>query len=145
VIAARQKIESEFRDRLRALDPESIENLRELFHLLRASTDDEERQEISGAIVEILIPESLEGIDSAAPSEEVRRRVDAYYRQVGATIRRRRQALRLTQAKLAALTGLPQSHISRLEHGQHAPTSATIERLATALKTTIESLDPGVD
>jgi transcriptional regulator with XRE-family HTH domain len=64
--------------------------------------------------------------------------VAAYYGNTGKAIKRRREQLKMTQEELADKSGLPQSHISRLEAGKHAPTRQTIERVAKALK-----IEPG--
>jgi transcriptional regulator with XRE-family HTH domain len=53
-----------------------------------------------------------------------------------------RQAAGLTQAQLAEKSGLPQSHISRLESGKHSPSRATIEKIAAALGKPLSAFDP---
>jgi DNA-binding XRE family transcriptional regulator len=121
----------------------------ELFDLLERSEDLEEQTEIAFAVAEILLP-GLVGMTGCAGkvadleegvSDETKAKVDAYRMHVGASIRKRRGELQMTQAELAAKAGLPQSHISRLEDGQHAPTAKTIERLAKALDTLPSQLD----
>jgi transcriptional regulator with XRE-family HTH domain len=47
----------------------------------------------------------------------------------------------LTQEELAELSGLPQSHISRLESGKHSPSRITLEKLAQALNVGVEAFD----
>ena len=74
-------------------------------------------------------------------SDETKGKVDKYRRYVGSEIRKRRGELQMTQEELAAKAGIPQSHISRLEDGRHAPTAKTIERLARALDTEPSQLD----
>ena len=53
-----------------------------------------------------------------------------------------RRAQNLTQAQVAERSGLPQSHISRLEAGQHSPSLRTVEKLAHAFNVSIGALDP---
>jgi ribosome-binding protein aMBF1 (putative translation factor) len=72
-----------------------------------------------------------------------RQKLDAYRQKVGDQIRLRRESLGMTQEQLSEITGLSQSHICRLEVGKHAPTFTTMERLASALQTTPDQLDPG--
>lgn len=55
---------------------------------------------------------------------------------------RSRDGVRMTQSQLAKATGVPQSHISRLERGQHFPTQRTIHRMATALQVSPTFFDP---
>ena len=45
-----------------------------------------------------------------------------------------RQALGLSQSKLADLAGLRQETLSRLESGKHSPTVRTVEKIDRALK-----------
>jgi len=61
---------------------------------------------------------------------------------ISARIASCRKAARLTQAELAAKAGLPQSHISRLEQGQHSPTHKTLQKIADALHIKLADLDP---
>jgi DNA-binding XRE family transcriptional regulator len=51
----------------------------------------------------------------------------------------------LTQHQLADKSGLPQSHISRLERGKHSPSRVTLERIAAALEIPVSQLDPSAD
>ena len=61
---------------------------------------------------------------------------------VGDEVRSRREAAGLTQSKLAELTGIPQSHISRLENAEHSAHRYTLEKIAAALGVTVSELDP---
>jgi len=54
----------------------------------------------------------------------------------------KRSAAGITQAELAKKSGLPQSHISRLESGKHSPSRATLEKIATALQLPVSTFDP---
>jgi len=121
----------------------------ELFDLLENSEDPNDQQEIALAVAEILVP-NLVGMSGCAGTvadleegvtEETKQKVDNYRKHVGAAIRKRRGELDMTQEELAARAGIPQSHISRLEDGKHAPTARTIERLAKALDTEPSKLD----
>jgi len=121
----------------------------ELIRLLEQAEDLNEQDEIAMAAGEILVPEmtKMNGLSgeiadlAEGVSDATKRKVDAYRKHVGGAIKRRRGELQMTQAELAAKAGLPQSHISRLEDGQHAPTARTIERLAQALDTEPQKLD----
>jgi DNA-binding XRE family transcriptional regulator len=133
----------------RRLPPKKKARVDTLFALLDQSDDPAEQQEIALAVGEILVPE-LVGMKGTAGkvanledgvSEETKNKVDAYRKHVGREIRKRRGELLMTQAELAAKAGIPQSHISRLEDGQHAPTAKTIERLAQALQIEPSKLD----
>ncbi|MGW1269127.1 helix-turn-helix domain-containing protein [Streptomyces sp. NPDC002491] len=55
----------------------------------------------------------------------------------GKAVRDRRTFLGMTQTQLAARAGMTQAAISRLEHGGSTPTIPLLERLATALESTL--------
>jgi hypothetical protein len=42
-------------------------------------------------------------------------------------------------------SGLPQSHISRLERARHRPSRATVEKIARALGRLVSDFDPSAD
>lgn len=103
--------------------------------------DGEARQSSAEAIDEILHGPSLKLIpfvdldgsdDDLAP----------WLNRISHRIREAREAAGLTQAELSLQSGLPQSHISRLEQGKHSPTAKTLEKIATALKLPRSHFDP---
>ena len=59
---------------------------------------------------------------------------------VGATIRRLREAKGLTQDQLAMAVGMMRSNISRIEAAKHRPTLETMEKIAQALKVSVAEL-----
>jgi len=59
---------------------------------------------------------------------------------VGAAIRKLREAKGLTQEELAASVGMMRSNISRIEAAKHRPTLDTMERIAKALKVAVAEL-----
>jgi len=61
-------------------------------------------------------------------------------RNVGATIRRLREAKGLTQDRLATAVGMIRNNISRIEAAKHRPTLETLEKLAKALKVSVAEL-----
>jgi len=58
----------------------------------------------------------------------------------GENVRERRVALKLTQIELAEKLKIRQSTLSDIENGRHAPTLATVEKIAKVLKTTAKTL-----
>jgi transcriptional regulator with XRE-family HTH domain len=58
----------------------------------------------------------------------------------GKNIKSRRAALGLSQVTLAARIGIRQGTLSDIEHGLHAPTLTTVERVAKALKVPAKAL-----
>jgi DNA-binding XRE family transcriptional regulator len=137
----------EWTKRFLELPKETREQIDELRDLFAQCDDPNERDEIIRTAVEILMPASL---GKLAPldqgvSREAKAKVAAYRKAVGDNVRDLRERRGLTQDELARKSGLPQSHISRLEHGKHTSTSETIRRLAKALRTTRGRIDPGCD
>lgn len=64
-------------------------------------------------------------------------------RNVGATIRKLREAKGLTQDQLATAVGMIRNNISRIEAAKHRPTLETLEKLAKALKVSVAELVAG--
>ena len=62
----------------------------------------------------------------------------------GASIRRRRQELGLSQEELADEAGLHRTYVSLLERGLRSASIVTIVKLARALKTTGSELLKGI-
>jgi len=60
--------------------------------------------------------------------------------EVGAAIRKLREAKGITQEELAASVGMMRNNISRIEAAKHRPTLETMERIAKALKVTVAEL-----
>jgi DNA-binding XRE family transcriptional regulator len=56
---------------------------------------------------------------------------------------RERKALGLTQAELAALAGVREETLCRLESGKHSPTVRTVEKIDRALKDAQRRKHPG--
>lgn len=111
------------------------------------SAGEEERAEIIDTLVEIILPDqSIGGLleeKNVASREAVKKEAESRA-FIGKQIREHRERLRMTQVTLAKKSGLPQSHISRLEKGMHCPTDLTIEKIAKALKVDPGRLDPGL-
>ena len=58
----------------------------------------------------------------------------------GENLRRIRKSRRMTQAALAAATGLHSEHISNLERGRYMPRLFTVQKAAEGLGVTVEAL-----
>lgn len=66
-------------------------------------------------------------------ASEVFRAEVAAQEALGSELADARRGLDMTQARLSALSGVPQSEISRIERGRANPTIATLSRLASVL------------
>jgi DNA-binding XRE family transcriptional regulator len=134
-------------DRLGTLSKEDRDDLFELLSEWAKVDDPEERARILEAMEEILAgPPSVEA--KAMPLTEVKPmppRLKNWTEFISKGIRNAREAAGLTQQQLAEKAGLRQSHISRLENGEHSPNHITLEKIAHALGKSIGDLDPGSD
>ncbi len=129
-------------ERVRRLPVEDRNDLFELTKALMVAETDEERNAATSGMQEIL-EQSIGGlreIPPIEPGDELRKWMDF----IGGRIKHFREAAGLTQVQLADKAGLPQSHISRLETGQHSPSSMTLEKIAEALGIPSSKLDPSV-
>ncbi len=63
--------------------------------------------------------------------------------KIGARILQTRLAAGLTQQQLAAISGIAQADISRIERGQANPTAETLEALAGPLGATVDLVPAG--
>jgi DNA-binding transcriptional regulator YiaG len=106
--------------------------------------NEEERLEIVETILEVVLPEDLiGGVGHSKADAATKRKVMAFQQSIGSEIRKRRKALRMTQQTLAVKSGLPQSHVSRIECGEHTPSDLTVEKLSRALGAKPSEIDPG--
>jgi DNA-binding XRE family transcriptional regulator len=119
-------------------------DLLELFKELDGAEQRGELDSVIGAILEILEQRPMTGrpldLTEAPPAADSP--LAAWLSTVSGRIKSLRTAAGLSQAELAARSGLPQSHVSRLEAAKHSPTRLTLEKIATALGRPLKELDP---
>jgi DNA-binding XRE family transcriptional regulator len=121
-------------DRIERLTKEDRDDLFALVKELACATTDEDRIGIRDTMVEILdgraaTVERADLSESGTQPEKWRK----WTEWVSKKIREARTEAGLTQEQLAEKSGLPQSHISRIENAKHSPAHATIEKIANAL------------
>jgi DNA-binding XRE family transcriptional regulator len=129
--------------RITSLSEEDRNDLFELTKGLATAETCEDRESIVLAILEILeqAPSKLVQMnvqEESQPSAGLKKWIG----YVSERIRTLRQKAGWTQNELAEKCGLPQSHISRLENGQHSPSRATLEKIAKALDVSVGEFDP---
>lgn len=129
-------------ERIGRLSQEDRDDLFVLVRELASATTDEDRIGIRDTMVEILdghaiATEQADLSESDAQPAKWRK----WTEWVGKRIREARNEAGLTQEQLAAKSGLPQSHISRIENAKHSPARATIEKIANALGRPVSFFD----
>jgi DNA-binding XRE family transcriptional regulator len=131
--------------RIRNLPRDDQNDLFELAKALPDAQPGEEYDSIGRAMREILdqAPSGVRSFDQteAEPVSALKNWTDF----VSEKIRSRRTHAGLTQAELAKKTGLPQSHISRLETGAHSPSRVTLAKIAAALECPLSEFDPSAE
>ncbi len=124
-------------DRLRRLSKEDRDDLFSLIPLL-IGDDEEEKQSAIVAADEILQQSS----GKIQPLQTPEHSNENWLKFVSGQLRKAREDSGMTQGELAAKTGLQQSHISRLEKGEHSPTQKTLKKIAEALGVETSFFDP---
>ena len=130
-------------ERVSRLPAEDRQDLYDLVKGLAEASQPEEVEAIRVAMREILeqVPSGSRGIsqnDEEPRHENLQKWVDFISKKV----EEKRKAKGLTQMELAEKSGLPQSHISRIERARLSPSRATLEKLAAAMDMPISDLDP---
>lgn len=131
-------------ERIQRLPKEDREDLYELMkELPRAETADEVNSIVT-TMEEILDqkPIRLRRLELVDQDVRLGCGLQKWIAFVSEKIRALRKEADLTQEELAERSGLPQSHISRLENGQHSPSRATLEKIARALGVEVGVFDP---
>lgn len=113
----------------------------DLFEALLSIKDDPSRENcdaVERTFIEILSQDAVkaETIDLNNPCQS------NWSLFVAGKVKELRKASKITQKKLAELTGLQQAHISRIERGELSPTRKTVEKLAIAFGADVSFFDP---
>lgn len=128
-------------ERIQSLPKQDREELYELSKAVFSMDDDDERESAARAMQEILeqSPITVRAVDLPdQPGEEL----DKWIAYISSRIRELRKKAGMTQTQLAEKAGIPQSHVSRLENGEHSPSFTTLEKIAMALNVPVSKLDP---
>lgn len=130
-------------ERLASLPQADKDDLFELTKILFTAENDEELRSAQRAMGEIMEQRPLavvrvEDADNPAALEK-------WLGYVSWRIRDAREKAGMSQQELAKASGLTQSHISRLENGEHSPSCATIQKIADALKLPASHFDPSAE
>lgn len=132
-------------EKIQSLDEEKKGDLMEVFMDLRTCTTQEEAQEVHQTLQEMLCPQIVGGLVIVEDADGENEKLATWSKAIGEKIKTFRNQRTMTQDDLASAAGLRQSHICRLERGQHSPSHKTLLALAKALNVSIAALDPSVD
>ena len=128
-------------ERIQSLPEADKDDLFELSKVLFTTNEPEERESARVAMQEIL-DQQCSNVSVMAMPDGPGDDLKKWTEFVGEKIKELRKAAKLTQSQLEEKTGLPQSHISRLENGEHSPSFATLEKIANALGIPVSEIDP---
>ena len=131
------------RERVERLDEIDKQDLYELLpHVLAGNN--EERDAAHVAINEILDQECFSILKVELPVSPGDK-LAGWIEHVSSKIKELRETASMTQDQLSDASGIPQSHISRLERGEHSPTAKTIRKLAEAMGVDAKTIDPSAE
>ena len=128
-------------DRIRSFSADDKEDLFELTKVMSTAETPEEYDSANQAAQEILEQNSATVVQ-VPHSDQPDPSLDSWISYISERIKTLRNAASLTQEELSFKTGIPQSHISRLENGEHSPSFVTLEKIASGLGIHISELDP---
>lgn len=129
--------------RITELSQEALQDLVSLGPELANCQDHETYAEIAETVREILFPQIIGKVSSTWKREKPETAKFAKHAQwVANRIKEEREKAGMTQDQLAEKSGIPQSHVSRLETGLHSPSRKTLERISAALGKQLSDFDP---
>ena len=128
-------------DRIGSLPKGDRDDLFELLQEWSKANEAEEMDSLHRAMEEILaqIPVSVRSLPAAGEAPVA---LKSWAECVGGKIKQLRATAEMSQQQLAEKTGLPQSHISRIENAQHSATHRTLQKIAKALGVKVFKIDP---
>lgn len=127
-------------ERVTRLSNEDQKDLYKLVKELATVRDDEDLEAIRVAMMEILDQEPG-GLTLMQPSDRPAK-LQRWVQYVAQKVRQMRKHTGWTQIELAEKSGLPQSHISRIEAAKLSPSRVTLEKIAKAMGRPLSELDP---
>lgn len=127
--------------RINSLSTEDKADVLQLIPELLRTDSSEDKDSALVAIAEILNPEPL-SVEQIKFPNGLSKKLAKWTQGVGQEIKNVRNEADMTQKELAKASGIPQSHISRLEKGTHSPTAKTLKKIAKALNVNMTRFDP---
>lgn len=133
-------------DRMRRLPAADADLVYKMMQDYAAAKTEEDRGATIGAILEVLDQRQLDvrpfDLEQNGNRPEG---LQKWVVWVSRQIKDAREAKKMSQQELADKSGLPQSHISRIENAKHSPSRLTLEKIAKALEVPLSRFDPSAD
>lgn len=135
-------------DRVRRLSDEDSDDLVQLLKAYREAETEEDKVAADSAIMEVLDqrPVRTQVLDlTGSEHSSCEGKFSSWVEWIAERVKKFRNDSGLTQEQLSETSGLPQSHISRIENAKLSPSRLTLERIAAALKIELSELDPSAE
>lgn len=138
-----------FFDAVRRMTPDDAADIGELFLEIKSAEEAGDRRRANAALATLIEffaarPEEYKAV-SPARTQKRPPALQKWVDHVAKTVRRLRQEREWSQEHLAEKSGLPQSHISRIERGSLSASRKTVAKLARALGVAVSKIDPSDD
>ncbi len=129
-------------DRISRLPDADRRHLFDLAMQLKSASCEEDVAAIRDGMLEILEQHQLEIQEFAPPAGGPSEELGKWTEHIAHKVRELREKTGKTQTELAQDAGLTQSHVSRIENAELAPSHMTVEKLAAALGVDPSAIDP---
>ena len=129
-------------DRIGRLSEADRKYLFDLAMQLKSASCEEDVVAIRDGMLEILEQRPLEVRELAPLAADPSKELDRWTKHIAGKVRELREETGKTQTELAKDAGLTQSHVSRIENAELAPSHKTVEKLAAALGVDPSAIDP---
>lgn len=129
-------------EHVRGLSKPDLDDFLSLYALVPEAGTAAELDEILETMAEILAQRPATLVPETAAEETAPECLTKWMEYAGRRLREVREKVGLTREELAAKSGLPASHIARLENAAHSATRFTLEKIATALGVPVAEIDP---
>lgn len=129
-------------EHVRALSKADLDDFLSLYALVPEAGTAAELDEILETMAEILAQRPATIVPEPAGEGSAPEGLTHWMESAGKRLREVREKVGLTRDELAAKSGLPATHIARLETATHSATRFTLEKIAAALGISVSEIDP---
>lgn len=129
-------------EHVRALSKADLQDFLSLYALVPEAGTAAELDEILETMAEILAQSPATIVPEPAAEDPAPDGLTQWMEYAGKRLREVRERVGLTRDELAAKSGLPATHIARLENATHSATRFSLEKIAAALGVPVAEIDP---